>query len=268
MIGVTLRLELRRSRSLAIWLGLVVFGYGAFMAAFYPVIRDNAKLIDDYMAVFPKAMMAAFGMEGAALANHGTFFNTYIGGMVWPIIAAIAGIILGTRMVAADLDRGFIELPLATRIDRLSYLAAGIVGQALVLGVLAILAVTGVVLVGAVVGAGFDAGRFLLEVPLLFAFGCALAGASTLLSVLTLSRGIGAGVIAGGLLVMYLLEAVSRLEPSLDWLGAVGAFRYLRSTSAIDLGVLPFGPIALFSSIAVLTWGVAAWRFRTRDLVV
>jgi ABC-2 type transport system permease protein len=266
MIGVVLRLELRRSRSLAIWLGVIVLAYGAFIAAFYPVIRDNSKLLDEYMAVFPKALLSAMGMEGT-LANHAIFFNTYIASMLWPIVAAIAGTILGTRQVAADLDHGFIELTLATRIDRVRYLATGVAGQVIVLAALSLAVMAGVLVVGALVNAGFDDARFLMEVPLLFLFACAVGGAATLLSVVTLSRGISAGVIAGGLLAMYLLDAVSMLQADLDWLGTVSVFRYLRSTSAIDLGVLPLGAMALFGAIAVLTWGLAVWLFRRRDLV-
>jgi hypothetical protein len=266
MSGIVLRLELRRSRSLTVWLAVVVLVYGAFIAGFYPVIRDNVKLLDEYMALFPKALMASFGLEGS-LSDHGVFFNTYIASMLWPIVAAIAGTILGTRTVAADLDHGFIELPLATRVDRVHYLAAGIAGQILVIGVLALASVAGVLVVGAIVNAGFDAGRFLLDVPLLFLFACALAGLTTLLSVITLSRAVSAGVVAGGLLAMYLLDAVSKLEADLDWLGALSVFRYLRSTSAINQGVLPVGEMALFGVVGLVTWGMAVWIFRTRDLV-
>ncbi len=266
MIGDVVRLELRRSRSLAVWLGLVVLLYGAFIAAFYPVIRDNMKLIDEYMAVFPKPLMAAFGLEGS-LANHGVFFTTYIGGMLWPVVAAMAGGVLGTRTVAADLDRGFLELPLATRIDRVRYLAAAIAGQVVVLAALSLAVMAGMLAVGAVVGAGFDAGRFLLEVPLLFLFGCAVTALATLLSVITLSRGMSAGIVAATLLAMYLFDAVAKFEAGLDWLGVLSAFRYLRSTAAIDQGVAPTGEMALFGIIAIALWGLAVWLFRTRDLV-
>ncbi len=266
MIGVVFRLELRRSRSLAIWLGIVVLAYGAFVAGFYPVIRDNTRLIDEYMAALPKPLLAAFGLEGT-LADHGVFFNTYIASMLWPIVAAIAACVLGTRMVAADLYRGFIELPLATRIDRVPYLATGIAGQILIVGALSIAAVAGVLIVGQAAGAGFNTARFLMEVPLLFFFACALAGISTLLSVLTLSRAASAGAVAGGLLVMYLLDAVSKFEADLDWIGTVSLFRYLRSTSAIDLGVMPLGALELFGAIAVVAWVLSVWVFRGRDLV-
>ena len=266
MIGTVVRLELRRSRSLTIWLGLIVLLYGAFIAAFYPVVRDNMKLIDEYMAVFPKPLMAAFGL-GGSLANHGVFFTTYIGSMLWPVVAAMAGAILGTRTVAADLDRGFLELPLATRIDRVRYLAAAIAGQVLVMATLSLAVIAGILAIGTVVGAGFDGGRFLLEVPLLFLFGCSVSALATLLSVVTLSRGLSAGIVAAALLAMYLFDAVSKIEAGLDWLGVLSAFRYLRSTSAIDEGVAPAGEMALFGILAVALWGLAVWLFRTRDLV-
>jgi len=266
MMASVFRLELRRSRGLAVWLGLVIVLYSGVIAAFYPVIRDNVKVLEDYMRVFPQPMLAAFGMEGS-LADHGVFFNTYLGSMLWPIVAAIAGAVLGTRTVAADLDSGFLELPLATGIDRTRYLAAAIAGQLLVLATLAVLAIAAVLIAGALAGAGFDAGRFLLTVPVLFLFACAVAAVASLLSVVSLRRGLSAGVVAGALLAMYLLDAVSRFDADLEWLGAFSAFRYLRSTSAIDEGVLRYGDLAVFAVVALVCWSLAIWLFRRRDLV-
>ncbi len=266
MSGIILGLELRRSRSLTTWLGVVVLVYGGFIGAFYPIIRDNVKLLDQYMAVFPKPLMAALGMEGT-LSDHGVFFNTYIASMLWPIVAAIAGGILGTRTVAGDLEHGFIELPLATPITRVRYLVTAITAQIVVIAALSAATVVGVLAVGAMVGAGFDAGRFLIEVPLLFVFGTAVAALATLLSVTTLSRGRSAGVVAAVLLGMYLLDAVSKFKADLDWLGTLSAFHYLRGTTAIDQGILPVNELALFATLALAMWSLAVWIFRRRDLV-
>ncbi len=266
MTWIALRLELRRNRALVLWLAAVVAVYGAFIAGFYPIMRDNTKLIDDYMKVFPKGLMAGFGMEGS-LADHGVFFNTYIGSMLWPVVAAIVATILGTRAVAADLDSGFVELPLSTRIDRLRYLAASIGGQLVAIAVVALAAVLGTLVVGAIVGAGFDTGRFLLVVPLLFSFGCAVAAVSTLLSVVTLNRGISAGVVAGTLILMYLVDIVSKLQPDLAWIGTFTAFHYLRSIDVIDRGSLPVESLTVFATIAVIAWAASLWGFRRRDLV-
>jgi ABC-2 type transport system permease protein len=266
MTGVLLSLDLRRSRALLFWMAVVVLVYGGLMAAFYPVIRENSKLFEDYLSIFPEPLMAAFGMEGS-LADPGVFFNTYVGSMVWPIVATMVGAILGTRAVAADYDRGFLELPLATRVDRVHYLASSIVGQLTACGLLAVATVVGVLAVGLVAGASFDAGRFLLAVPILFVFACAVSAVATLLSVVTLSRGISAGLVAGLVILMYLLEVISKLDANFQWLGLLSAFHYLRTIATIDAGTVPLENVAVFVVTATLAWAAALIAFRRRDLV-
>jgi ABC-2 type transport system permease protein len=267
MSWLVLRMELRRSRALGLWMALVAAGYGALMAGFYPVIRDNTKLLDDYLKVFPKALIVGFGMEGS-LSDHGVFFNTYISSILWPVAAAIVATIVGTRAVAADLERGFVELPLATRIDRVRYLAACIGAQLVVIAVVALATVVGPLAAGGIVAAGFDTGRFLLVVPLLVTSGCAIAGVATVLSVVTLSRAVSAGIVAGGLTLMYLVDIVSRLEPDLGWLGTISFFHYTRTIAVIDQGLLPLDSLVVIGSVAIVTWGAALWGFHRRDLVV
>jgi hypothetical protein len=114
------RLELRRNRMLTFWLAVAVGGYGALMGLMYPVLKANDMVMQDYLKTFPKEFLAAFGMTGS-LSDPGVFFTTYISSWLWPIIAAAAGLIVGTRAVAADLDRGFLDLPLSTRLSRVRY---------------------------------------------------------------------------------------------------------------------------------------------------
>jgi ABC-2 type transport system permease protein len=265
MIRSTFLLELRRGRTLTFWLSVVTVLYGGTMALFYPVMAENTKLLDDYMKVFPKAMLAAFGMEGS-LSNHGIYFTTYIGSWLWPILAAIVGIVLGTRVTAGDHDRGFLDLPLATPMSRVRYLSAAIAGQVVVVFVVALASFLGFAAAQGFVGAGFSVGNLLLGVPLAFAFGCALTAVATLLGIVTLSRGMAAGITTGVLIVMYLLHVVSKLDPDLDWIGTASAFRYFNLTPIVNSGTLPLGDLALFSGIALGAWLLALLIFRRRDL--
>lgn len=259
------RLELRRNRSLTIWLVVVVAAYGALMGAMYPVMLDNDALIEQYMDVFPKEFMAAFGMTGR-LSDPGVFFTTYIASWLWPIVAAIAGLLLGTRAVAADLDRGFLDLPLSTRLSRASYLGASIAGQVVVLALLATATVAGLWIVGGVVGAGFDGGRFALAGVLAFAYACAIAGPTTLLSVVTLSRGASAGIVGGILVAMYVIFVLTQVVQDWAWLAPLSAWDHFRTTALIDDGRFPAGDLALFGVIAVAGWAGALVAFRRRDL--
>jgi len=266
MIRAVFDLELRRSRQLAIWLLVVTFVYAGVLALVYPVMRDNMAKFDEYMKIYPKAILEAFGMVGS-LADPGTFWNSYVASMLWPIVAGIAGILLATRSSAADAERGWIELPLAGRLPRSRYLAAAIGVQLIVMAALAAATAGGVVGAGWIVGAGFDAGRFALGGIGIWLFGCAIAAVTTLLAVVTLSRGVAGGAVAGGLLVMYLFRALASIQPDLDWLATFSAFHYLDPRAVVDQGVLPAGDVALFVGITVAAWAGAIWVFGRRDLI-
>ncbi len=185
---------------------------------------------------------------------------------MWPIIAGLGGILIATRPVAADADRGFLEIPLAAPMPRVRYLLLAIGGQLVSLGVLAVAAVAGVLVVGRIVGADFDAGRFAMAGVVLFVFAAAIVGPTTLLSVATLSRGLTGATMAGLLVVMYLLDVIAKIQPDLGWIGQLSLMHYFRTTPVIDGGTWPLADICVLGGVAVLGWAGAVWLFRRRDL--
>lgn len=266
MTMLSFRLELRRSRILAVGLAVVVLVYGGLIAAVYPILLANTAQIQDYMKLFPKELMAAFGMSGS-LADPGTFFTTYIGSFLWPVVAAIGAIVLATRPAAADAERGWSDLPLGTPLTRGTYLGAAILGQLVILAVLAFVTVGGVLAVGALVGAGFDATRFLAAGAVLWLFACAMAGVTSLVAVITLSRGVAASVTAGILIAMYLLNIVAQVQPAFAWLGDLTAFRYAGVGALIDRGTADWVGIGVFTIVAGAGWIASLVLFRRRDLL-
>ncbi len=265
MTRAMLRLELRRLRQLVGSLVVIVAFYAAVMAWVYPTMRTNTALLDQYMKTFPKGFLSAFGMSGS-LSDPGVFYTTYVGSFLWPFAAGVAAIALATRPVAADLDRGYLELTLATPLSRARLLAVAIVGQLGALVLLAVVMVGAVLLGGAIVGAGFDAERFALAIPVEIAFGLAIAGPTTLLSVVTLSRGRSAGIAAGALVVMYLIRIVVGLEPDLGWLGRLSLFEYGNLSGVVGNGTFPVGDTLFLAGIGVASWAAALGLFRRRDL--
>jgi ABC-2 type transport system permease protein len=258
------RMELRRNRTLTIWLAVTMALYGAIIAAMYPVMVENDELFNAYMETFPQEFLAAFGMTGS-LSDPGIFYTTYISSWLWPIMAAVLALLLGTR-VAADLDRGFLDLPLATPMSRVRYLAASIVGQVLAMAVLAVATVGGVWVIGELVGGDFDLGRFAMAGTLSWLFGCAIAGVATLLTVLTLSRGRASGIVTGVLVAMYLVFVVTQISADWAWIMPVSAWDHFRTTELIDDGILPASDMAMFALVAVAGWLGALVAFRRRDL--
>jgi len=264
MTGAAFRMELRRSRSLTAWLAVLLAGYGVVMALMFPIMVENDALFQQYMDTFPEEFLVAFGMTGS-LGDPGVFFTTYIASWLWPIMAAIAAILFGTR-IAADLDRGFLDIPLATPLSRTRHLATGILVQALAIGILAIATVGSVWLSALLVDVHFDGPRFAAATLLAWLFGCAVAGPATLLAVVTLSRGRTAGIVSGVLIAMYLGWVVAQLSPDWTWLLDWSVWGHFKTTALIDEGTLPAGDLAIFGLIAAGTWLAALAVFRRRNL--
>lgn len=257
-------LDLRRSRALLLSIGLVSACYAGFIAAFYPTIIENADRFEDMLSVYPKELMAAFGISGS-LGDPGVFLNSYIFQFLWPLVAALAAILMATRL-AADTDRGFLELPLSTRLPRLRYLAATIVAQVVGMAVLASVTIGAVLLVDLFIEPDFPADRLALAGVHAFALGAATCGITALLAVILLDRGRAGGMAAGILILMYLMNVIAQLSPDLRGLANLSAFHYFDVRQLIDSGAYPVPDSAIYVVVAVIGWSLALVVFRRRDL--
>ena len=257
-------LELRRGRMLILWVSVVSMLYAGIITAFYPTILQNAEQFQQMLEIYPKELMAAFGITGD-FGAPGTFINSYIYQFLWPLVAAIAGILLATR-VATDADTGFLDLPLSSRLPRMRYLGATILAQALGLAALSALTIVAIVAVDLFIEPDFDIARLALAGVHAFAMAAAIAGVTTALAVVFLDRGRAGGIAAAILILMYLLNVIAQLSPDVGALEAVSAFHYFDLRLLIDEGTYPVGDSALFAVVAPAGWTLALVLFRRRDL--
>ena len=257
-------LDLRRGRMLVLWAGIVAILYAGGITLFYPSILENAAAYEKLLEVYPKELMAAFGM-GGSIGDPGTFLNGYVFQFLWPLLAAIVAILLATRL-AADAETGFLDLPLSTRLPRPRYLAAAIGSQVLAMAALAAMMIGAIVAVDLFIEPDFPIDRLVLAGVHATLFGLAIAGVSTLLAVIFLDRGKAGGLAAGILIAMYLLNILAQLSPDIAEIGRLSAFRYFDLKPLIDTGAYPLGDSLLYLGVALAGWLLALWAFRRRDL--
>jgi ABC-2 type transport system permease protein len=227
-------------------------------------VIENAADIEKLMAIYPKELMAAFGIVGS-LADPGTFINSYVYQFLWPLVAAIGAILLATRP-AADADRGFLDLPLSTPLPRLRYLVATGAAQLVELAIMAGATAGAIVVADLFIEPDFDTGRVLLTSMHAFCFAAAISGVTALLAVIFLDRGRAGGLAAGILIAMYLVNVVAQLSVDLRDLATFSAFHYFDLLALVDRGVYPLGASLLYLAFAFAGWGLALVLFRRRDL--
>ncbi|HEU0236286.1 MAG TPA: hypothetical protein VFR14_07600 [Candidatus Limnocylindrales bacterium] len=264
MSARALLLDLRRSRTLLGWLVVITAAYAGFITVFYTNVAENAEEFEKLLEVYPKELLIAFGIEGN-FADPGVFLSGYVFSFLWPLIAAIGAIALATR-IAADVDRGFLDIVLATRLPRVRHLAASIGSQALGIGLLAGTMVGAIVLADLLIEPDFPTARVLAAGVHAFAFGAAIAGPATLFAVVFLDRGRAAGIVAGVLVLMYLLNVVAALAPEVDALATISAFRYFDVRDLIGDGAYPVGDSLLLGGVGAAGWALSLLVFRRRDL--
>jgi ABC-2 type transport system permease protein len=264
MNAAALRLELRRGRVLVAWLIAVTAAYAGFLSLFYANVAANAAEFEKLLEVYPKEILIAFGME-ANFADPAVFLSGYIYNFLWPLIAAIAGIVLGTR-IAADADRGFLDLALATPLTRVRHLGASIVVQVISLALVAAALVVAILAADLFIEPDFPADRVALTALPALVFGVAVAGPATLLAVVLLDRGRAAAVVAGVLVLMYLLNVIAALAPEWDVLADLSAFHYFDLKTLLRTGEYPVGHSLLLGGIGLASWVAALIVFRRRDL--
>ncbi len=265
MNATPLRLELRRSRMLVLALAVVTALYAGFITVFYTNVAENAAEFEKLLEVYPKEIMLAFGIEGD-FADPGVFLGAYVFNFLWPLVAAIGAISLATR-VAADADRNFLELPLSTPVTRGRYLLASIATQVVGIAILAVVMVGAILVADLLIEPDFPTGRVALATLHAVAFGVAIAGPTTAAAVAFLDRGRAAALVAGILIVMYLLNVIAQLAPELEAASTLSAFRYFALKELLDTGRYPLADSLLFGSIGIPGWVLAVWLFRRRDLV-
>lgn len=265
MSASLLSLELRRTRLQFAAYALVVAVYGVAVAAIYPTVLETAELFEPYLDMVPPGILEAFEMAGG-ITSPGAYFGSQFF-QVWVLVAAMLAIGLGSRGSAAENAAGTIEIALASPLSRSRYLLTTIATQVLGMALLAVVAVISVLALGPLIDVDFDVAAFAAVGVLSFAFGCAMAGVTTLVAVLTLDRARAIGFGAFVLILMYLVTIVSGLEPSLENLKYLSAFHYYHPAAVIDGGQAPLGEILLFGAVAVIGWSLAVWRFRSSDLV-
>jgi ABC-2 type transport system permease protein len=257
-------LELRRTRTLALWLAVITGVYAGFITLFYANVAENAADFERLLEMYPKELMAAFGLE-EGFGKPNVFLHGYVFTFLWPFIAAIGAIVPATR-VAADADRGFLDVVLATPMARVRYLLGSIGTQLLVLALLAVVMVAAIALADLFIPPDLPTANILLSSLHALAFGVAIAGPTTLLAVLFLDRGRSAGIVAGLVIVMYLLNVIAAIAPDYDAVASLSYFKYFNLKPLLGSGTYPLAESLLFAAIGLATWGLALALFRRRDL--
>lgn len=262
MSAAQLRRSLLDSRLTVFWYAIGLALYAAVLLPFWPTIRDNQAMYEQFLQAFPKAMVEAFGIS--EMGTFAGFVGTEFLNIMWPLIAAAFVIMSASSFVAGEIDRGTVELWLSAPERRWRMLAAK--ELVLVIGSVVLAAVTAaaVGVLGRIVGEDLSTSGVVASAVVLVSFCVAVAGYTSLFSALLSSRGAAAGLAAGVTLASYLAGVVSGLSPDvadLKYLAFTSAFHPQRALTGGDYA----GEAAILVAIGLICAVASLVVFERRD---
>lgn len=250
-------------RWMVLWYGLGIGLYALVIIQFWPVVREQTELMQQYLKAFPAGLMEAFGVTD--LTTFAGFLGAELLNFMWPLIASVFVIMAGTAVVAQEIDRGTVELWLSVPEARWRLLAAKL--TALFLGVAAVAGLTALGIAAAVALVGEEAtvpGLLSLTVVLM-SFGVAVAGYSALFSTLFRERGKAAGMAAAITVASYLASVIAGL--SKDWEAArnLSLWTAFHPQVALESGAPVWSEVGVLIAIGTASALAALLVFERKD---
>lgn len=263
-----LRKATRESLAMTLIIGLGLCGievlFARIIPAFYGEMSNNLLQLP-----FVRKMVAAgLGIEPSAEMGPATMMA-----MVWthPVVLALVwtlAISAGTRIPAAEVDRGTIDVLLSLPVSRTGVLAAESV-TALACGILVVAmgfcgnAIGGWPLDAATVG---TVGQRLWVTANLWAVYFVVFCISSLASSLSDRRGRAAGVIIGFVITTFVLNFLGTFSEPFRRVSFLSVLNYYRPLFILQNGLVPMRDILILLAVGSLSWVIATLVFVRRDI--
>lgn len=254
---------LRNGRMQIIGWGACLFLLAFYVALLYDTFILQAEQFAGMLSAFPPELMAAFGGTADVFRPGGYLHFMYFSYML--VLLAFLGISMGSGMLAADEERGRLELLAAAPVSRLGILIARLLAVIVRGAAILFLSWSGYVLfipatdLG-VVSAWQIALPHLEILALMFFF----SGLALLLSQWLPARSAATGIASAYLLAGYVIQMMLELDIHLVGFERLSPLYRIRGGHAI--GGLDGGGMLVLLGFGVLFIGLAAWRFQQRDL--
>ncbi len=256
-----LRIESRNRLKSAVILTAIFALTSLFFLAVFPAMRDGADAIEE---AFPDYLTGLLGFE--ELHTIEGFLGGYVYPFIWVVFGGIYFAYAGAGMIASDIEHRRMDLLLSNPVSRESVIVQTVASLWVPLVVMNLgMALTlfgGVQLVDETLDPVLLSMVHLLSVP----YFLVCAGIGLVLSV-SVKRVGTAQVGAIGLVFMsWLIEGLSEMGETYEWLGTVTPHRYYDSTQILVHEEYALGDAAILTGAFLGLVVVATVLFIRRDI--
>ncbi len=262
-LWITLRYTLSGFRGQIIGWGLGIASLGLLIGSFYGIFMERQEDFMQLVESYPPEFLAFFGGDATSLLTPEGYLGMY-GFSMLPLIVGIFAVIVGSGLVAADEERGRLDLILSYPIGRTAFFFGRLL--AFIGATLAILFVAWLGFSLPLLWSDMEItwGQMALPFLPLLAQLLIYGTLALLLSMVLPSRNLAATVSGLVMVMSYFMGSLAGLAEELATIAKLFPYAYFQGTDAIhDLNTTwLFSLLAISVIMALLAW----WRFLRRDI--
>jgi ABC-type transport system involved in multi-copper enzyme maturation permease subunit len=219
-------------------------------------MQGQGEALKKIIEGLPPAVLAMFKINLSSFTNPVGYMSARALSLLWPIvvIAFAAGSAGG---ISSMIERGTIHFELSLPVSRSNWFFSRMLAG--LLGFSVLMLVTFVMQSILVTASWWRFAVFGL------AFGILWLGISYAVAAFARDRGLVTGVVFGLFGFEFLLATLASTISGAGWLGNLSLWTNYTPEAVMNDGV-PWGTVALWTALGILGFGLALWRWRTRDI--
>ncbi|MFH1171644.1 MAG: ABC transporter permease subunit [bacterium] len=236
--------------------------YVSMFPTYQHMMEQNTQMFDQ----LPEAFKKAFNMEDFSFNTLEKFLNIEMYSLFWLVLTIILALSLASGSLAGEVERETIVQTVGQPVSRRTVYIARFLAAAKIFTVFNILVNASVFPFATMFHIPIQVMNFVTVGVMCELFGLAFLGLGFAVSAFMSDKGKTQMILAGVVLVMYVLNIVSGLRPSIEKLKYASLFHYFNPNTFLVKGEYDLTAILVFVGLAVVGFGVGLWRFTKRDV--
>lgn len=252
---------------------LIAFTAGALLFALmytslYPSLKTQMQDYNDILKSFPKVFTDALGVEDMSFASFASYFSAEYLSIIWPLLAIIIAISFAGKALSGAVESGAIGLELSQPISRGDIFASRFVAGLVLITVFTIASILGVVPIVTAFGIEIEVVNWLKVCCQSWLFITTTYSVAFAFSAVFSEKARVYGVVAAGVLLMYIVRVMSSLLDSVEWLKYLSFFHYYNGVEVLTKGEIVSGSWLVFLACSAVAFGAGYLAWQHRDIAV
>ena len=267
MITIILR-TLKNRRNIILAYSIIGILMLWMYVALFPSILEQSAKIQSLMSAYPESLIKAFNIDATVFTQLEGFLAMEKYNIIWVILSTALLVGCGGSMIAGEIEKGTIETLLSQPISRIKIFVAKYISGVVALLILILTTIPAAIIFANLYNIEHISQNYWTLSLVAFLFGASIFSIAMFFSSIFSEKGKPYFLTTGIILIMYVLNIVSKIKDNLSDLKYISFFHYYDPTLTLvdnKIDSLSFwvfgGTIIIFTTLALII-------FRKRDISV